>query len=302
MIRKIFFKVLIFLFILIIFDFLIGKTLQYFYFNETSGVHYRTNIAVNSTRADVLVFGASRAIHHYVPSIFIDSLNFSFYNVGEDGQSILYHLAILKAILKRYKPKIIILDFYGRFDMEKKYYDRLSALLPYYKKHKEIRPIIDLRSPYEKYKLLSKIYPYNSQLTTIAVGNMEFNKKRKHDYLGYVSLHKTWCGVSRTINYSDYEVDSTKINSFKKFVRLSKESGAKLYVIFSPILIKFNKWKEINIGKEICNKQNVPFLDFSHDTSFYKHPKLFQDEVHLNDRGATKFSIKLVEIIKKDDL
>ncbi len=180
------------------------------------------------------------------------------------------------------------------------YYDRLSALLPYYRKHKEIRPIIDLKGPYEKYKLLSQVYPFNSQLTTIIVGNMEFNKKRKGDYLGYVPLHKTWHGVPRTINYSNYKVDSNKFDSFKKFVELSKASGAKLYVVFSPILIKFNKWKQIEIGKEICKKQDVPFLDFSHDTSFTKNPKFFQDEVHLNNKGAEEFSKELVELFKND--
>jgi len=95
----------IFIIILIISDFLIGKTLRYIYFNETSGLDYRTTFAIDSTKADIIVFGASRANHHYVPTIFQDSLKMTFYDVGRDGQSIFYHLAILKAILKRYTPK-----------------------------------------------------------------------------------------------------------------------------------------------------------------------------------------------------
>jgi len=297
MFKKILFKIIIFSTILIVLDFVMGQTLRYFYFKETSGLQYRTTYAIDSTKADILVFGASRANHHYVPSVFMDSLHMSYYNVGRDGQSIFYNLAVLKTILKRYFPKIIILDFYGRFDKGRMYYDRLSALLPYYNKHKEIRPIINLKSPYEKYKLLSKIYPFNSMLTTIAIGNMEFNKKRKADYLGYVPLHRTWKGTFRTINYENYEVDSNKVNSFKEFIELSKDSGTKVFVIFSPILIKFDRWKGVIIGKGICKENGVPFIDFSHDPAFLNHPELFQDEVHLNERGAMKFSSKLEKII-----
>ena len=40
------------------------------------------------TKADLLVFGSSRANHHYVPEVFEDSLKLTFYNTGKDGSGI----------------------------------------------------------------------------------------------------------------------------------------------------------------------------------------------------------------------
>ena len=174
------FLVKLFLFLIIVFllDFATGSILKYLYYKQDSGLLYRTTYAIDSTKADVLIFGASRANHHYYPGAFEKRLHMSCYNAGRDGNDIFYHYAILQGVLKRYTPKIAILDFAREeFFKNQESYDRLSSLLPYYDRHPEMRSIIQLKSPYEKYKLLSKIYPYNSLIFTIAVGNTGFNKK-----------------------------------------------------------------------------------------------------------------------------
>ena len=38
-------------------------------------------------------------------------MKLSFYNAGRDGNFMFYHLAVLKGVLNRYSPKIVILDF-----------------------------------------------------------------------------------------------------------------------------------------------------------------------------------------------
>ena len=106
-------------------------------------------------------------------------MKLSFYNAGRDGNFMFYHLAVLKGVLNRYSPKIVILDFVAEEFAQNQYsYDRLSSLLPYYKSHPEMRSIINLKSKYEKIKLLSQIYPYNSLMLTIAVGNSGVNKRK----------------------------------------------------------------------------------------------------------------------------
>jgi hypothetical protein len=191
--KKFFIKLFIFLAIVVLFDFAIGAALRHYYFKQESGVQYRTTYSMEQTKADLVIFGSSRATHHYVPDVFEQRLNMSYYNVGRDGNFIFYHYAVLKSILKRYTPKIIILDISGaEFSVGQDSYDRLSALLPYYKTHPEIRPIVELKSEYEKIKLASSIYPFNSSIITIALGNAEFNKKRNDDTEGYVPLKKNW--------------------------------------------------------------------------------------------------------------
>ncbi|MBJ2172605.1 hypothetical protein JBL43_00035 [Aureibaculum sp. A20] len=282
-----------------IFDFLIGNTLRFFYFKESSGLHYRTTYAIDSTQADVLIFGASTANHHYVPQVFENSLNMTYYNTGRDGQGILYQLAVLKSILKRYKPSVIILDHTARFNNSEKDFERLSALLPYYKDHKEIRAIIEKKSSFEQIKLLSNIYPYNSNMLTIALGNLEFNKKRKPDIKGYVELNGIWEGALDSINNKgDINNDIIKIRALEEFIELSKNSGANLFIIKSPVF-KISPNNIDSLLTTISLKHKIPFYNFKQDSIFLNNPFLFKDLVHLNKEGATVISNIICDSIKQ---
>lgn len=301
MIKKIALNILIVFVIVFALDFTIGSTLRYFYFKETSGLHYRTTYSMDSTRADILVFGSSSANHHYVPEVFEDSLRASFYNTGRDGSGIFYQTALLKSVLSHYTPKVIILDYAGDFEKGAVAYDRMSSLLPYYRPHAEIRSILELKGPYERIKLLSEIYPFNSQILTIAIGNTALNKKRKPDNKGYVALYKEWPGKINLITTClTIDLDSNKLNSFRDFIIYAKKSGAKVFVIFSPVFQNNNNRQEIDICNDICSYENIPFIDVSKDTLFLNHNHLFQDIGHLNHNGALIFSNLIVGKIKHE--
>lgn len=293
-------KLIILFCFLFVIDFSIGKALKYFYFKQESGLLYRTTYSFDKTNESILIFGSSRANHHYHPTIFQDKLKMSYYNVGRDGNFLLYNYAILKSTLKRYTPKMIILDFNkGEFNSSQDSYDRLSSLLPYYEDHPEIRTIVDKRSQFEKYKLFSKIYPYNSLLFTIFAGNMKFNKERKSDLKGYVPLDKKWNKQieNRKISAKN-KLDSIMINAYTSFITDCNTAGVKLYIVCSPYFeIAIEKDESITIAKEIAYKKNIPFYDFSNDSTFLNKPRFFADIAHLNDSGAKVFSTKLIEQI-----
>ncbi len=306
-------KFLIRLFLLfitvIVFDFIIGSLLGLFYFKQNSGFLYRTTYAIEKTTQDVIIFGSSTATHDYHPGIFEERLNLSYYNVGRDGNTILYDYAILKSILKRYTPKIVILDFdINEFRKTLESYDRLSPLLPYYKTHPEIHSIVELKSPYEKYKLLSKIYPYNSLIFSMIGGNMEYfnveyfnNRQRNRDMNtnGYFPLTSVWKEPKRKEpNSINYELDSNKIKMYEGFIKDCIGSKTELYIVCSPIFIKRGYVSpSIDLGEEIAKKYNVSFLDYSKDSTLLNTPKLFADMVHLNNDGAKAFSDKLIDTI-----
>ncbi|MEI6752107.1 MAG: hypothetical protein WCK78_02970 [Paludibacter sp.] len=283
-------------------DFAIGNLLSYFYFKQESGLQYRTTYSIEKTTADVLIFGSSRANHHYKPEVFEKELNLNYYNVGRDGSSILYHYAVLNAILKRYIPKMIILDLNdSEFRQSQETYERLSSLLPYYRKHPEIRSIIELRSKYEKYKLYSSIYPYNSVLSTIIIGNTKRNKERKGDNLGYIPLNMTWTEEIKINNNEEkYPIDSLKVKMFLGFVTKCKSANIRLYVVFSPFYVKYIREDySVKLAKEITKKYNIIFFDYSNDSTFITKKSFFADFGHLNDQGAKFFSKKIIEQIKK---
>ena len=281
-------------------DFGIGSVLKAFYFRETSGIDYRTTYSIEKTRADLLIFGASTATHNYIPGTFEKRLNLSAYNVGRDGNSILYDYAVLKTILKRYTPKIIILDFVNdEFDRSQDSYDRLSSLLPYYKTHPEIDSIVDLRGPYEKYKMISNIYPFNSLVFTISAGNSEFNKKRREDINGFVPLYRTWSDPIKFDNsFLHEDVDSNKVRVYEYFIRDCVSANVELYIISSPLFVKSDYVNtSVALGKAIAEKYKARFFDYSQDTVMLNNRNLFADIAHLNVSGASVYSNKVIDRI-----
>jgi len=302
MIKKIIINIAIVGVVVFVLDFAIGRTLRYFYFKESSGQGYRSTFAMEKTEAAILVFGSSPAAHHYIPEIFEHSLKMNFYNTGKDGEGTFYQLAVLRSVLKRYKPKIIIFDWSGTFLKDKFSYDGLSSLLPYYRTHPEIRDIVEFKSKFEKVKLLSEIYPFNSELLTIILGNLNLNKKRMPDDKGYVALYKEWqAKIHSALPYNKYPADPIKVKCFREFIIRAKESGAKIFVVYSPIFRIYTVNQEFEICNNICAMEKVPVWNFTSDTTFLKNNHLFQDIAHLNYKGAVIFSKLILEKMKRVD-
>jgi hypothetical protein len=300
LIKKIIFNISIVVFIVFILDLVIGKTLRYYYFKETSGLHFRTTFSIDSTTAQVLIFGASRSSHHYVTELFKQKLSMGCYNCGRDGNSILYSYAIFKAATKRYNPIILIFDVNpNELNYELRSYDRLSSLLPYYKTHPEIRSIIKFKSSFEKYKMLSNIYPYNSSLLAIAIGNLELNKKRKDDSSGYIPLYNIIEDtILHNLNPVENYLDTNKVNAVTDIIQYCSKNNIRLVFVQSPLYAKVSNTLSTEYFKKLAKESNVIFWNFSNEPEFVKKPDFFQDMYHMNDKGAIYFSDILIQKIK----
>lgn len=294
-------NILILLLLIGIFDQVIGRILKQYYFKQESGLYYRTTYAIDSTTADIVVFGSSRANHHYVPEVFGDSLKMSFYNCGREGNFLLYNYAVFKAIVSRYTPKIVIFDINpDELYYDREGYDRLSSLLPYYKKHPEIRSIVGLKSPFEKFKFISKIYPYNSSMLTIAIGNTDLNKERKNDQKGYVPLAGY---IPDTVLYKinpfgQAVLDTNKVNAVSYIIQYCKSNKIRLIFIQSPMFAKVSNTSSIEYFDKMTRETRTSFWNFLNDAEFLDKPNFFQDQYHLNNAGAIYFSKLLVKKIK----
>lgn len=293
-------SITVFLILVAAADLIIGYVYHYFYFKQTSGWEYRTKYSIENTKADILIFGASRAQQQYNPVYFEQRLNQTCYNVGRDGEPFFYHYGILKGVLNRYTPKIIILDIENAvFRQNESSYDRISVLLPFYQHHKEMRPIIELRSPYEKFKLLSSIYPYNSLLFKIAAGNLKHYKGQEEDIKGYLQLTNALDEPIRKVNLpEDYILDSNLVNYFRLFIKECLQRKIKLYLVCSPYFIDaIGRDPSMTLAKGVAEENNIDFFDFSRDNAFLTNSKLFDDTVHVNVSGSQIFTNKLIDSI-----
>ena len=295
-------KLVAFFFVVFMVDLSIGFLLKRYYFKQESGNDYQATYVIDKTEAEILIFGSSRAANIYDPRIFESQLNLTCYNAGRYGYPIFYHYGLLKASIKRHVPKIVILSIdAGNFSINQEAYDRLSSLLPYYKDHPEIRPVVNLKGRYEKLKMISSIYPYNSLVLPIIQGNASINKLRAESINGYIALTEITSGPLATFDYTlEKKLDSVKINTYRNFIRSSKEAGIQLLVVCPPYLVNATGTDlSIQTAKQIAAESNVTFLDYSSDTLFTSKPYLFADYRHLNEKGVELISNSVIEKIKQ---
>jgi hypothetical protein len=272
----------------------LGSSLRRMYFGMHGGKSYRVTYALEKTSQRMLVFGSSRAYVHYVPAVLEARTGLDCYNAGHDAAGMLYHTALLQGILSRYRPQRLILDFRPH-ELAEDALGRqmLSVLLPYYRDHPTMRKVLRLRSPAERLKLFSKIYPFNSQLLTILLAN----RIQWFDDRGFVPLSGNWSLPAQPLPAGP-KLDPTYVAFFRGFLALAERNGIALTVVVSPVdrLMKEGS-ASIRKAEEICREQGVPFLDFSQDVRFLDQSGFFHDPDHLNAGGAELFTKILAEAL-----
>lgn len=293
--KKYLIKIILFFVAIVVVDILFGVACQYM--NDHSkggGVKSRYYVCKESNEA-VLVFGSSRAKHHYVPDVIEDSLHMTCYNTGEDGNGIILCYGFLKMITERYSPKLIIYDVTD-FDMyvddNMKYLDLMK---PYYYE-KGIDSIFWSVEPKTRIMMLSNLYRYNTTCLRV-IGNYihPMNNYPK----GYSALHKTMDYEPEIKQIKEQAVDTLKIHYFEEFIQLAQDKGISLVCCVSPSYkapTNDNKYKSI---KSLCKQYQVPFIYYGAKPEISDNKAFFQDRTHMNDIGAKLFTSKLMSWINK---
>ncbi|NVO08517.1 MAG: hypothetical protein HXX16_01015 [Bacteroidales bacterium] len=304
-------KILFFIFIIIVSDQVIGLILRKLYFNQKEGSNRALNYTFKECKSDILVFGASQALHNYDSRIITDSLGLTCFDAGQDGgHSILLQYAQIKVIAERYSPRLIFLEFNPKNIVHYPGdYDRLSILLPYYKEYPELRPLILLRSPYERIKLFSAIYPFNSKIFSIIRFNIDFLSRHKKDFEGYIPIKDKVMNIGMLKTNSEIVpqpvVDMNMLNALENIIHICKKKNVTLCIVSSPLFHtvgekRINNSFVENQALDIIRRENVKHFDFSYDSLFMGRLDWFADAGHLNEEGATNFTKALIRRIKYD--
>jgi hypothetical protein len=286
-------KLFLLLFIVVVIDQVLGHFLEDQYYRQTQGDSGVMTYGLLRAHEDVLIFGTSRASHHYVCSMMEKYSGLSVYNLGRDGVKFDYNHALITAVLRRYSPKIIIIDL-NSDDMvltspPLTHDVFITRFLPYVNKNRYIANLIYKESPMEIYKAkASRIYPFNSQFLTILQHN--YLHIGQPNELGYEPIYGSNLEADtepKLIN-KPYEEDTSLVNQFERVISLIYKKHIKLYVIVSPSRrITQNTYKmRANL---ILQKYGSRIIDFSSNPTF-NDDTLFHDKGHLNDAGAKVFT------------
>lgn len=292
--KKYLIKIILFFMAVVVIDILFGIACQYMNDHSKGGGIKSRYYVCKESNEDVLVFGSSRAKHHYVPDVIEDSLHMTCYNTGEDGNGIILCYGFLKMITERYSPKLIIYDV-NEFDMFKddnmKYLDLMK---PYYYEE-GVDSIFWSVEPKSRIMMLSNLYRYNTTCLRV-IGN--YLHPMTSYPKGYLALNNTMDYEPDFKEESKMEEDTLKLHYFERFIQLTKNKNIKLICCVSPYYYKASK----DIGqfepiKDLCEQYEIPFLYYGSEPTIAENKSYFSDRCHMNDDGARFYTSILVSRI-----
>ena len=302
--KRFFLRLFLFLLVIVLFDQLFGVGMAAILKNTEKGDWGRNNYIFNEVDHDVVILGSSRAIHHYDPKIFSDTLGMSCYNCGEDGMGIFLMYPRFRAIEARKTPKIVIYEVLPEYDLLKeadnlKY---LKFLRPYTNSY-VVDSIVNRISTTEKYKLWSNGYRFNSVFVDIVAQRLSKAKRTAKDY--------TYMPEEKVMSESMYDrqdisssvdehliYDEAKLTLIEDMIVRCMGLETKLIFTVSP---KYKATSDPGYYplQMLCEKYGVSFIDHYCDTGLNSDHSLFADTNHLNMKGAVIFSSQLASEIKE---
>lgn len=255
----------------------------------------RMNYQVTQCESECLILGSSRASHHYAPLIIQDSLGLSTYNAGRNGHGISYADGVLRAIINRKKPKLIVLECSdGEFRPD--WTEKVSSLKPYFKEYPDIlRLAKNVVGDNESFKSKFSAYRFNSLLFPVLGTYLKSSVDKEKGFMplkgnNVLDMKLRESKGAFSINYQNIEI-------FEDFVGTCRANNIKVVAFCSPIYQDFS-CERIELSK-ICEEKVIPFFDYSNDEYFMSHPELFWDNAHLNKEGAEIYTKKIVDDIRK---
>ena len=298
--------------ILFVADRLIGAGLERMFYRQKHGDDAVTLYTIDSTKEDLLVFGSSRASHHYHTSLLEEELGLSVYNCGRDEMGISYTAAVLPLIYKRYTPSYIIVEVlptelatWGK-DISERHI--ATVLLPFANRYPSLWQTVAYAGKDEVYKsAVSKIYPYNSLIGAF-IQNTYTHFGHSTDR-GYEPLYKTIDSANYTKpQWKSFNnaagVDAALRERFISLLDTAASHGTRVFVVVSPFYFSqdLSRNESFLALQAVCAAHGATFMDWSFDPRFVRHPKLFNDDVHLNDSGAKVYTRIVADTLRKSGI
>lgn len=270
------------------------------FLNSIAGDKFkREEFIRHEMKSDVVLLGSSRCAHHYVPSIFKDSLGMSAYNCGQRGNGIIYEYGRLQTIYDRYTPKLIVIDFIpGDFELgdNRKF---LEFLKFDYGKNNSVDSLFYRIDKFSSIKMKIQSYKYNSVLCDMLL-NVVLSDRGRFNEDGYSPMYGDFPGNGdssfRTVR-QEITLDSIKLYCIKEIASKRRENSDIVFVI-SPFYSQINSEFKSILG-EVAKEYDIPLLDYSYVPGISCNPIMFKDMAHLNDDGAVRFSRMVAHDLKR---
>jgi len=257
-------------------------------------------------KAEVAIYGSSRAWVQISPEILKDSLNKDVYNFGIDGNTFpMQYLRHLEYIKVNQPPKhiIIAVDF-NSFKKKKDLY-MYKQFLPYMLWNKNIKTHTQSYNGFRSLDYSLPLFRYLGKNAFLKKNlNIGLFSKTKENYRinGYRGMDKTWTNdfdkAKKKMSSYKIKIDPETLKLFELFLTECSKKEIKVTLVYTPEYIEGQHFIEdrnqvIDIFKSLANKYKINFIDFSQN-AICLNKDLFYNTTHLNKTGSELFSRLLV--------
>jgi hypothetical protein len=264
------------------------------------------DLANGDIKAELLIYGSSRAWVHFDTRLLEDSLQITAYNLGADGYDFNLQEGRHALIMKYNTPPKIIIVALDYFMFTRR------ALLPnpaQFLPHLNDPEVWQTIQPYGAFDSFDRNIPawkyigYSGSIFT--AGKMIiFPEKNKPDrYHGYAGQNRTWSNdlsKAKAKKESYYQqIDTVMLTAFQAFVTRVKKEGINLVFVYPPEYVEGqsyvrNRSEILNLFSTIAEQNSIPYFDYSTNSiSFNK--AYFYNSQHLNKAGARVFTTQVLQ-------
>lgn len=300
--KRLFFNIFLILVFLVAIDQVSGYVLDLIRDNSPDGRYYKIKYSLDSCREDMVIIGSSRGEIDFIPKILEDSLGFTCWNASRGGQGTPYFRSIQEGILKRYVPKIVILNVDDN-DLElAPDYERAGVLKPFYSSNPEIRPILNRTSRFESILLRSRLYEYNSSFYYLIrpyfFPGLDGRKQDKGWKPREGKMHAELEDKIRVVKGTGKIEPESKM-MFDSFIKRFTEKGSLVIMVVPPNYdVLEDSSTVLQYLRGISLQHEIPLVIYSNNMNFITRPDFYVDPDHLNVVGAETFTKNLVQRIR----
>jgi hypothetical protein len=273
-----------------------------------------------SNTLDVLIIGSSHAKNTYNPKILDSVFNIRSYNLATGGQNLMATHILLKDVLKKTKPKLLIVDLFPA--VMKVSNDEKT-------KSSQLKVLDYTNFSFEKLDMINQMYEFKEFPSVFHETIRNNSKWYNRNWLGSqefvhndkILMSNGWMNTNKQIDkkgrlkFKDFKTQQNiflntkqpskqEILSFEEknehlinIIKLCKTNNVDLLFVSAPYFNSIYKkgLHRIHIILEgFLKKENVNFIDFNKE---YINMNLtlddFWNEGHLNANGSSKVTLNL---------
>ena len=299
--KKLNLKIALFFTIVAVIDLICGFCFTALRSRACGGQTHKNEYLYRKCKDDILILGSSKADHHYVPSVFEDSLRLSCYNAGEMGCGIIPAYVRYKMEMERHKPVLLLYEVTPEYDylIDDGYSRYLGVIRPYALDRVVKQVYLDFSDRLERLRIISGMYRNNSCI----VQNLKDIFKKADNYNGYEPLYGRLAPEGIVIGQENgvaaVSVDSLKLKYLEKLIEDTILDSVRLVFIISPTYLNCGDSGLYDPAIDLCLKYGVPIIDNKSCALFINDPNYYQDCIHLNNDGAIAYSRYVASQLKE---